>query len=280
MQEIIIDEEFARMFPVLDERTGAGLEESILEHGCLIPLVLWNGILIDGHNRYMILQKHDLPFTTMSLEFASRELVKIWIIENQIERRNLTPLQLSYYRGVHYHMEKKVVGNMTGRNQFKEELAQNEPIPQRQSTADKLAVQYNVSRNTIKRDAQLANALSAIGEASPDVKMDILTGKTRISKVQLKELAAGGEEDVSAVISQIEDGTFKSRRAKSEMTNGEDSTNDFDEIEMQPWEMQFIKMTDEFRRVLRGHAQIDDTAAVKSSLRQYIDMLEDLYRGI
>jgi len=49
---------------------------------------------------------------------------------------------------------------------------------------------------------------------------------------------------------------------------------------MQPWERQFAAMTDEFRQVMRGHAKSDDTVAVRASLRQYIDMLEELYRGI
>ena len=48
MQEIIIDEEFRFLLPALDEETFRLLEENILEHGCLVPLVLWNGILIDA----------------------------------------------------------------------------------------------------------------------------------------------------------------------------------------------------------------------------------------
>jgi len=107
--------------------------------------------------------------------------------------------------------------------------------------------------------------------------MDILTGKTRISKSQLHELASGSEEDVSAVISQIEKGTHKSRRTGTGDAIG-DAGVDF--ADMQPWEVQFAKMTDEFRQVMRGHAKTEDTAAVRASLRQYIDMLEELYRGI
>jgi hypothetical protein len=276
MQEIIIDEEFSRMFPVLGERTIAGLEESILEFGCVVPLILWNGILIDGHNRYQLLKKHGLPFNTINMEFASRDLVEIWIIENQIERRNLTPLQLSFYRGLHYHAEKRVVGNTTGRNQHNVELSQNETIPQRQSTATKLAEHYKVSRSTIKRDAQIANAISAIGEVSHDMKMDILSGSTRISKVQLKELASGNKEDVSAVISQIEDGTHVNRRPAATKQDGiETETSD-----IKPWEKQFVMMTEEFRQMLRTQSSTDDTVAVKASLRQYIGMLEELYMSI
>ena len=51
MAEIIIDEEFNSLLPALDEQTYAMLEENLLENGCMNPLVLWNGILIDGHNR-------------------------------------------------------------------------------------------------------------------------------------------------------------------------------------------------------------------------------------
>ena len=277
--EIKIDEKFLRMFPKLDERTSADLEKNILLNGCLVPLVLWDGILIDGHNRYEILKKHDMPVKTVSMEFASRDLVEIWIIENQILRRNLTPMQLSFYRGSHYHLEKKVQGS---NNQFvqKSENVHNEHF--QGSTARRLAETYNVSPMTIRRDAQVANAISAIGEVSPDIKMDILSGKTRVSRVQLKELAAGTKEDVSAVISQIEEGTFKSRRSGLQLP-GDDvggSANVSDETDMQPWELQFVKMTDEFRQSLRGHAKIADTGAVKATIRQYIDMLEELYQGI
>ena len=277
MQDLIIDEKFARMFPVLDERTCAGLEESILQFGCVIPLIVWEGILLDGHNRYKILKKHGLPFSTINLEFASRDLVEIWIIENQIERRNLTPIQLSFYRGLHYHAEKRVISNPEGINRRKEVDAQTEHQPITQSTARRLADHYNVSPGTIRRDAQLANAISSIGEASPEIKMDILSGKTRISKIQLQELAAGSKEDVSAVISQIEDGTFSSRRPGAGSLGGEASA---DFADMQPWEIQFAKMTDEFRQVMRSHAKTEDTVAVRASLRQYIDTLEELYRGL
>jgi len=274
--DIIIDDEFVRIFPKLDERTSAELERDILEHGCIVPLVLWDGILIDGHNRYEIVKKHDMPVNTVSMEFASRDLVVIWIIENQILRRNLTPMQLSFYRGTHYHLEKRVQGTT---NQFSTESEKAQNGPFRSNTAERLAEHYNVSRNTIKRDAQVANAISAIGEVSPDIKMDILSGKTRVSRVQLKELAGGTEEDVSAVVEQIVDGTFKSRRSGMPV-GGEGVDSESDVSNMRPWEKQFASMTDEFRLTLRGYAKADDTVAVKSALRQYIEMLEELYKGI
>jgi hypothetical protein len=113
--EITIDEEFKRILPVLNEKELVSIEKSILKYGCIEPLKLWNGILLDGHNRLTILTKHELPIKTVSIDLDSREEALIWIIDFQITRRNLTPVQLSYYRGLHYHTEKIVQGS---RNQF------------------------------------------------------------------------------------------------------------------------------------------------------------------
>jgi len=65
MLAITIDEEFQRLLPPLDKRDFCSLEEDILTYGCMNPLVLWNRILIDGHNRYAIVTKHNLPFNTI-----------------------------------------------------------------------------------------------------------------------------------------------------------------------------------------------------------------------
>jgi len=292
MNNIIIDEEFKRILPALDEQTYAWLEENILEYCCREPLVLWNDILIDGHNRYAILTKHDLPVNTVSMEFNSRDDVLIWIISTQVSRRNLNPLQLSFYRGLHYNADKRVQGT---NNQFvqKSESGQNDHQQNKRTTADKLAENYNVSPKTIRRDAQVANALSLIGETSPDIKMDILSGKTRISRKQLQELSGGTNEDVDEIVSRISDGSFRQKgdysnsselksnfSGTNEMPSGKSATDTIDLDDMQPWEKHFAIMTDEFRQLLRSHAKINDKTSAKSTLRQYITMLEELYWNI
>jgi len=52
LRDIIIDEEFMRLMPPLNDNEFCSLENDILVHGCMNPLVLWDNILIDGHNRY------------------------------------------------------------------------------------------------------------------------------------------------------------------------------------------------------------------------------------
>ena len=72
---------------------------------------IWGNTLVDGHNRYAILQKHpEICFSTMPLLFESREEVLAWICKNQLGRRNLTPEQKYYLMGKQYEAEKAAHG--------------------------------------------------------------------------------------------------------------------------------------------------------------------------
>jgi hypothetical protein len=90
---IIVDKEFKALIPPLAVEERTQLESNIKADGCRDPLVLWDGVLIDGHNRYEICSRWDLDFSTISMDFATREDAKLWILRNQLGRRNLTDFQ-------------------------------------------------------------------------------------------------------------------------------------------------------------------------------------------
>jgi len=85
-----IDEEFKALIPPLTKEEYAQLEENILADGCRDPLVLWDGTLVDGHNRYEICTRHGIEFDTVPTEFNSRAEARLWIRKNQLGRRNLS----------------------------------------------------------------------------------------------------------------------------------------------------------------------------------------------
>ena len=91
MTDLIVDSEFKDLIPPLEEQERAQLEENILRDGIQAPLTIWNNIIVDGHNRYAIAQKHNLPFKTVAKDFDDRHDAKIWILKNQLGRRNVTP---------------------------------------------------------------------------------------------------------------------------------------------------------------------------------------------
>lgn len=86
---IKIDPEFSNIIPPLTTEEYTALENSIRNEGCRDALVVWNDILIDGHNRYNICQRYEIKFKTIAKNFADRDEAKIWIITNQLARRNL-----------------------------------------------------------------------------------------------------------------------------------------------------------------------------------------------
>jgi hypothetical protein len=70
------------------------LERSILAEGCRDALVLWGDVLVDGHNRYGICQKHSLPFQTVqNTRFKSMEDVHLWMIDQHLGRRSVSDFQ-------------------------------------------------------------------------------------------------------------------------------------------------------------------------------------------
>jgi len=82
-------QELESLIPPLSNEEFKQLERNILEEGIRDPLITWNGILIDGHNRYRIAQEHDLNYETLEKEFENLNDVKIWMVNNQLGRRNL-----------------------------------------------------------------------------------------------------------------------------------------------------------------------------------------------
>ena len=112
MINLKIDPEFQSQIPPLTDDEFKQLEENILKEGKLLsPLIVWGNTLVDGHNRYAILQKHpEICFSTMPLRFANREEALAWICKNQLGRRNLTPEQKYYPMGKQYEAEKAAHG--------------------------------------------------------------------------------------------------------------------------------------------------------------------------
>lgn len=91
---IVINEELKQYIDPLTPNEYAALERSLLAEGCRDALVLWGDVLIDGHNRYEICSKYDLPFKTIQNDsFQSLEDVLLWMIDNQLGRRSVSDFQ-------------------------------------------------------------------------------------------------------------------------------------------------------------------------------------------
>jgi len=110
---LTINPELRDLLPPLSSDKIVGLEADILRDGCTDPLIVWGEVLVDGHHRYAICMKHDVPFKIQQKDFASLIDVKIWMCDRQGNRRNLT----LYQRGVVALKMKPVLAEKAKQNQ-------------------------------------------------------------------------------------------------------------------------------------------------------------------
>ena len=118
--KLIVDPEFKGLIRPLTTSEREQLEANLLADGCLDSIIVWDGIIVDGHNRYEICTKHDIPFSTTEMSFDSRESAIAWICAHQLGRRNLSEATRKYLIGVQYDAEKLSAAhrNQMGLNQY------------------------------------------------------------------------------------------------------------------------------------------------------------------
>ncbi|WP_337045229.1 hypothetical protein [Emticicia sp. 17c] len=222
-KNITILESIKKFIPPLLPEEKKQLEQNILEFGCKDPIIIWETnkgvidatsqdseellyILIDGHNRYEICQKFKVDFKISVVEFENLDKVHDFMIDHQLGRRNLSPEQMSYLRGLKYNSLKK--NNVqrdksgkfqsenlpSGQNDQPENLTgssvqlpdgQNDHSVRKISLSEKLAEQFNVGEKTIRRDADFARGLDLL---PTDLKNKVLQGKANFNKTDIIEI--------------------------------------------------------------------------------------------
>ena len=76
--EFQIDKEFLNLSVPITEKEQEELERSILQNGCLEPITVWQGIIIDGHKRYKFCSYEEIEFAVIEMEFRLRDEAIEW----------------------------------------------------------------------------------------------------------------------------------------------------------------------------------------------------------
>ena len=215
MINLKIDPEFQNQIPPLTDDEYKQLEENILKEGKLLsPLIVWNNILVDGHNRYAILQKHpEICFSTMPLRFANREEALAWICKNQLGRRNLTPEQKKFLIGKQYSVEHRKPGG-NGNNQHTaaakktapEELCQIDTIPPTSAEASirkQIAERNNVSESYVARSEKFMRGVEIMEQMVPGMQEKILSGQFKVRDADMYRLARADFPNRKQIVHEI-----------------------------------------------------------------------------
>lgn len=175
--KIRIDQEFSRLVRKPTPEEYAQLERDIKrDKGARDPLVLWGDILLDGHQRYEICCKHNLPFKTVQKPCSSRNAARFFIIRSHLGRRNLQPyarMELILALEPTLARQAKARQQQGGRQKVPQKSA--EPRRQRE-TREQLAKLAQVSRDTLQKGKLL------IARAPAKVKRQLRAGEVSVNK--------------------------------------------------------------------------------------------------
>lgn len=197
-----IDKEFAAMIPPLLQEERRQLEENLVEYGgARDPLVVWDdggdGILLDGHNRYEICTRLDLPYEIDKLTFDSRSHAEEWLILNQFGRRNLS----AYVRTQLALRLEETIAARAKANQKKSGGAVPQKSAEPVETRKEVAKRASVSHDTVAKVKKI-NASEKSGKVDAETVAKLRTGEVSINRVVRdlkKQEAAAKRKEQKAV---------------------------------------------------------------------------------
>lgn len=188
IKQLTIDPEFKNLIPPLSADEFAQLEQNIINEGCRDRLVIWEGKIIDGHNRYEICHKNQVYFETKEEFFDERGEVIEWIIKNQFGRRNLPPYERSVL-ALRLEDEIKVRAKEKQIRKPKDSVPQKSAEQTHTETRKELAKLAGVSHDTISKVKIIEE------KATPEQKEALRTGEKKINRVyrEVQEAETGAK---------------------------------------------------------------------------------------
>lgn len=202
--QLRIDPEFESRIPPLTDDEFEQLEENILADGVIIsPIIIWNDLIIDGHNRFRIIEKHPhIEFSTCERKFNDRHEALAWICKNQLGRRNLTFQQKKYLIGKQYESEKAAHGGDRKSSEVKSS-SQVGNLISTEKTCERIAKENGISRNSVLRAETFAKAVDIADEIDPGIRSEILTGKIKPTQNDVEVLTKAEPKERPALVEDL-----------------------------------------------------------------------------
>lgn len=210
-REYRIDPDLNKVLPELSEDDYKELENSLLKDGYKgAPIMIWGNLIVDGHNRYEICQKHNIPFDVKAVDFSNKEDAIQWMVRQQLGRRNLTTLQriaiVEKYRPIY---ERKAKENKSKSGGDRRSVSQNSSTPI--SNKDKIDVRAECAKDANTSTDTYSKGVKILNSNNTELINDINSGNKSINKAY-KELNIKSKNTNS--LSNIE-GLSNKRKAAS-----------------------------------------------------------------
>jgi len=292
---IVVKEELKAYIDPLTADEHEALERSILAEGCRDALVLWGDVLVDGHNRFGICQKHGLPFNTVqNTRFQSMEDVHLWMIEQHLGRRSVSDFQ----RGV-LALRKRDI--LSARKQVEQAQLQREsdgtaePADEAGEDSPPWEPAPKISRAELAREAKLSTSQVGMierihAQAAAEVVEAVKAGMISISAAaavadlpeeEQRAAAAGGKDELKQAAKRVRESKRKPRAPKPEPESPEMDFEEANEDEIASRDAEVLTALEQLgedapalrRRVVALTRENDTLRAQLAHLRRQLETL-------
>ena len=198
----VILPEMAELLPPLSAEQLDALEADLIKNGCYAPIIVNEDmVIIDGHNRQALCEKHGLPYTMAVFSFEDLLEAKQWALDTQKGRRNLEKWELGKIAlKLKPEIEAKARANQGTRTDLSATLPESSDSV---DTRKELAEAVGLGERTMGKVMQIdENAPDAIKEALDKKELSINKGYDLTR--QLQEVPEDQREQAAAELLEYE----------------------------------------------------------------------------
>ena len=226
------------------EQFKSSIKEEGIRDALVVTLLDGKNVLVDGHHRFRVGKEVGIKdFPTKQIELGTLEDIKVWMLKNQLGRRNLTDAERIYIATelTNFLTERAKENQQSG---VRLNLAKGEKAVNTNAEIAKLA---NVSRANVTKFNKLKK------EASPEELEKVIIGKKSIHKAHA-ELKKSVEAD--------------SKRSK---TKKKSDTRDV----KKPYHSDMVTLNKTIR-LFEDSMGKDDKKAAKQSLDEMVKLIKSI----
>ena len=199
-KELKIDYEFKRLCSNRSFRDYVLLEKELLANGCKENVVVWNGFIIDGIDRYEICLSHGILFYIDEMDFDCKEAAIAWVCQKHLQTEMMTEECRRFLIGAQYSYE-RIANSKRRKRGVNQYTTTDSPditnmVQMEENISGAIAEENNVAAGTVRKYACYARALLILDKKDPQLFSKIITGQYKISHNNIISLSKMSEQDV------------------------------------------------------------------------------------
>ena len=162
------------------------LEKSLLRDGCQEPIIIWDGVIIDGYKRHRICAAEAIDFSVKEMDFPSEEEAISWVCRRRIPEYTKHSVPYRYLVGRYYNAQKRIYREVRKQPEDMRTIQLN---PDWDRVSYYIAEEYNLNHATVENHGTYATWLEQIENKARPLFNAILSGTIAATRHEIRSYA-------------------------------------------------------------------------------------------